>query len=107
MVLGLWEIGNTGVVSMEGYKAGGRGCKFSDKAFQPSEQVEERDYLTCLPLWPTLYARSFFRKSQIWGVISHPTYLRINLGNGEYVWAKLVRFAKKPAYSAKGNPKKE
>jgi len=36
---------------MEGHKAGGRGCKFSDKAFQPSEQVEERDYLTRLPLW--------------------------------------------------------
>jgi len=51
MVLGLWETGNTGVVSMEGYKAGGRGCKLSDKAFQPSKQVEERDYLTCLPLW--------------------------------------------------------
>jgi predicted transposase len=28
-----------------------RGCKFTDKGFQPSEQVEERDYLTCLPLW--------------------------------------------------------
>jgi hypothetical protein len=28
-----------------------RRCKFTDKAFQPSEQVEERDYLTCLPLW--------------------------------------------------------
>jgi hypothetical protein len=41
------------------------------------------------------------------GVISHPTYLRINLGNGEYVCAKVVRFAKKPAYSAKGNTKKE
>jgi len=27
------------------------GCKFTDKAFQPSKQVEERDYLTCLPLW--------------------------------------------------------
>jgi len=38
------------VVSMEGHKAGGRGCKFSDKAFQPSEEVEERDYFTCLPL---------------------------------------------------------
>jgi hypothetical protein len=35
----------------KGYKAGGRGCKFTDRAFQPSEQVEERDYLTCLPLW--------------------------------------------------------
>jgi len=33
------------------YNAGGRGCKFSDKAFQPSEQVEERDYFTCLHLW--------------------------------------------------------
>jgi hypothetical protein len=33
--------------------------------------------------------------------------MRINLGNGEYVWAKVVRFAKKPAYSVKGNPKKE
>jgi hypothetical protein len=32
-------------------KAGGRGCEFTDKAFQPSKQVEERDYLTCLPLW--------------------------------------------------------
>jgi len=36
---------------MEGYKAGGIGCKFTDKAFQPSEQVEEKDYLTRLPLW--------------------------------------------------------
>jgi len=36
---------------MEGHKAGGRGCIFSDKAFQPSEQVEEKDYLTRLPLW--------------------------------------------------------
>jgi hypothetical protein len=51
MVLGLWEAEDIGVVSTEGHKAGGRGCKFSDKAFQPSEQVEERDYLTCLPLW--------------------------------------------------------
>jgi len=29
-----------------------RGYKFTDKAFQQSEQVEERDYLTRLPLWP-------------------------------------------------------
>jgi len=27
------------------------GCKFTDKAFQPSKQVEERDYFTYLPLW--------------------------------------------------------
>jgi uncharacterized protein YunC (DUF1805 family) len=27
------------------------GVKFTDKAFQPSKQVEERDYFTCLPLW--------------------------------------------------------
>jgi len=44
--LGLREAGNTWVVSVERYKAGSRGCKFLDKAFQPSEQVEERDYLT-------------------------------------------------------------
>jgi hypothetical protein len=33
MVLGLWEIRDTGVVSMEGYKVGGRGVNSQIRLF--------------------------------------------------------------------------
>ena len=69
--MGLWEIGDTGVVSMEGHKASGRGCKFTDKAFQPSKQVEERDYLACLPLL-LRYRLQLFQEVSNVGVIFHP-----------------------------------
>jgi len=58
---------------MEGHKVGGRGCKFSDKAFQPSKQVGERDYFTCLPLW-LRYRLWLFQEVSNMGVIYHPTY---------------------------------
>jgi hypothetical protein len=45
------------------------------EAFQPSKQVEERDYLTCLPLW-LRYRLVAFSGSLKYGVISHPAYYR-------------------------------
>ena len=86
--MGLWEAEDIGVVSMEEHKAGGRGCKFSDKAFQPSEQVEERDYFTCLPLW-LRYRLQLFQEVSNMGVISHPRHsLVYNVFNGYKIHKK-------------------
>jgi len=67
-----------GLMGDRGY----RGCEYVEvcesKEQKGIRQVEERDYLTCLPLW-LCYRLQLFQEVSNMGVISHPTYDFINI----------------------------
>ena len=66
---------------------GYRGCEYVEvcesKEQKGIRQVEERDYLTCLPLW-LRYRLQLFQEVSNMGVIFHQTYRSNYKHNKEY-----------------------